>query len=63
MEQFNGIYDGALCLCGAGAGATRLWDSGVPVYLASNGCGVSGGAGLQSSFRPTAVLMRTPHRR
>ena len=34
MEQFNGIYDGALCLCGAGAGSTRLWDSGVPVYLA-----------------------------
>ena len=34
MEQFGGIYDGALCLCGAGAGSTRLWDSGVPVYLA-----------------------------
>ncbi len=34
MEQFNGIYDGALCLCSAGAGSTRLWDSGVPVYLA-----------------------------
>src|SRR6185503_12077657 len=34
MEQFNGIYDGALCLCSVGAGATRLWDSGVPVYLA-----------------------------
>jgi hypothetical protein len=34
MEQFNGIYDGALCLCGVGAGATRLWDSGVPLYLA-----------------------------
>lgn len=33
MEQFGGIYDGALCLCGAGAGATRLWDSGVPLYL------------------------------
>ena len=33
MEQFNGIYDGALCLCSAGAGATRLWDSGVPIYL------------------------------
>jgi len=33
MEQFNGIYDGALCLCSAGAGATRLWDSGVPLYL------------------------------
>ena len=34
MEQFGGIYDGALCTCGAGAGATRIWDSGVPVYLA-----------------------------
>ena len=34
MEQFGGIYDGALCLCSAGAGATRLWDSGVPLYLA-----------------------------
>jgi hypothetical protein len=34
MEQFGGIYDGALCLCGVGAGATRLWDSGVPAYLA-----------------------------
>src|SRR5690349_11085114 len=34
MEQFNGVYDGALCLCSAGAGATRLWDSGVPLYLA-----------------------------
>ena len=33
MEQFGGIYDGALCLCGAGAGATRLWDSGVTLYL------------------------------
>jgi hypothetical protein len=34
MEQFGGIYDGALCLCSAGSGATRLWDSGVPLYLA-----------------------------
>ena len=34
MEQFGGIYDGALCTCGAGAGATRIWDSGVPAYLA-----------------------------
>ena len=34
MEQFGGIYDGALCLCGAGAGATRVWDAGVPAYLA-----------------------------
>lgn len=34
MEQFGGIYDGALCTCGAGAGATRVWDNGVPAYLA-----------------------------
>lgn len=33
-EQFNGIYDGVLCMCGSGAGATRIWDSGVPAYLA-----------------------------
>jgi hypothetical protein len=34
MEQMVGIYDGALCMCGAGAGSTRIWDSGVPAYLA-----------------------------
>ncbi len=34
MEQFGGIYDGALCMCGVGAGATRIWDNGVPLYLA-----------------------------
>lgn len=34
MEQFSGIFDGALSFCGAGAGATRLWDSVVPAYLA-----------------------------
>jgi hypothetical protein len=33
MEQFGGIYDGALCGCGSGAGATRIWDSGVPLML------------------------------
>jgi hypothetical protein len=33
MEQFGGIYDGALCACGEGAGATRIWDSGVPGFL------------------------------
>jgi len=33
MEQFGGIYDGALCLCSAGSGATRIWDSGVPLML------------------------------
>ena len=34
MEQFGGIYDGALCTCGEGSGATRIWDSGVPGFLA-----------------------------
>jgi hypothetical protein len=34
MEQFGGIFDGTLCGCGAGAGATRNWDSGVPIMLA-----------------------------
>ena len=33
MEHFGGIYDGALCLCPPGAGSTRIWDSGVAVYL------------------------------
>jgi hypothetical protein len=27
MEQFHGIYDGALCGCAVGAGATQSWDS------------------------------------
>ncbi|HET8670889.1 MAG TPA: hypothetical protein VFM05_09780, partial [Candidatus Saccharimonadales bacterium] len=34
MEQFGGIYDGALGMCSAGSGSTRLWDSGVAAYLA-----------------------------
>jgi hypothetical protein len=34
MEQFGGIYDGALCLCGEGSGATRTWDSALVPYLA-----------------------------
>jgi hypothetical protein len=34
MEQFNGIFDGALCLCAVGAGATGVWDNGLPAYLA-----------------------------
>jgi hypothetical protein len=34
MEQFNGVYDGALCLCAVGAGATRVWDNGLGLYLA-----------------------------
>jgi hypothetical protein len=34
MEQFNGIFDGALCMCAVGAGATRIWDNGLSLYLA-----------------------------
>jgi hypothetical protein len=34
MERFGGIYDGALCLCAAGAGSLRIWDSGLALYLA-----------------------------
>lgn len=34
MEQFNGVFDGALCLCAVGAGATSVWDNGLPAYLA-----------------------------
>jgi len=33
MERFGGIYDGALCLCAAGAGAPRIWDAGIGIYL------------------------------
>ena len=34
MEQFGGIFDGGFCLCAVGQGATHVWDSGVPLYLA-----------------------------
>ena len=34
MEQFNGIFDGGLCLCAVGAGSTRVWDNGLGLYLA-----------------------------
>jgi hypothetical protein len=34
MEQFGGIYDGALCACGVGAGATQSWDSAGDLALA-----------------------------
>lgn len=34
MERFGGVYDGALCLCTAGAGSIRVWDSGTALYLA-----------------------------
>ena len=34
MEQFGGIYDGALCACAVGAGATQSWDSAGDLALA-----------------------------
>ena len=34
MEQFGGIYDGALCGCGVGAGATSSWDGAGDLALA-----------------------------
>ena len=34
MERFGGVYDGALCMCAPGAGASRIWDAGLAVYLA-----------------------------
>ncbi len=34
MEQFGGIYDGALCACAVGAGATQSWDSADDLALA-----------------------------
>jgi hypothetical protein len=34
MEQFGGIFDGALCSCAAGSGSTRIWDNGVAAMLA-----------------------------
>ena len=34
MEQFGGIYDGALAACAVGAGATRSWDSSGDLMLA-----------------------------
>ena len=34
MERFGGIYDGALCMCAPAAGSTRVWDTGVGLYLA-----------------------------
>ena len=34
MEQFGGIYDGALAACAVGAGATRSWDSTTDLLLA-----------------------------
>ncbi len=34
MEQFGGIYDGALCACSVGAGTTQSWDSAGDLTLA-----------------------------
>ncbi len=34
MERFGGIYDGALCACAVGAGATSSWDSSGDLSLA-----------------------------
>ncbi len=34
MERFGGIYDGSLCACAVGAGATQAWDSAGDLALA-----------------------------
>jgi hypothetical protein len=34
MEHFGGIYDGALCGCAVGAGATKSWDAAGDLALA-----------------------------
>ncbi len=34
MERFNGIFDGALCACAVGAGATGSWDGAGDLALA-----------------------------
>ena len=34
MEHFGGIYDGALCACAVGAGATQSWDGAGDLALA-----------------------------
>lgn len=34
MEQFSDLYDGALCGCAVGAGATQAWDSAGDLALA-----------------------------
>jgi hypothetical protein len=52
MEKFGGIYDGALCACGTGAGSTRIWDGGVGGYLAYDVVfGVPGGWGTVGEVR------------
>ncbi len=34
MERYSGLYDGALCACAVGAGATQSWDSSGDLALA-----------------------------
>jgi hypothetical protein len=34
MERFGGIFDGALCSCAVGAGATQSWDAASDLALA-----------------------------
>lgn len=34
MTKFGGLYDGAITACGAGAGATRTWDSTADLLIA-----------------------------
>ena len=34
MTKFGGLYDGAIAACGAGAGATRTWDSTADLLIA-----------------------------
>jgi hypothetical protein len=36
MERFGGIYDGALCACAVGAGASSSWDGAGDLALAYN---------------------------
>jgi hypothetical protein len=34
MTRFGGLYDGAITACGAGAGATRTWDTSADLLIA-----------------------------
>lgn len=34
MTRFGGLYDGAMTACGAGAGATRTWDTSADLLIA-----------------------------
>lgn len=57
MEQFGGIYDGALCTCGAGAGATRIWDSGVLPILPMMSYSVFPAPGARSEKSETTWIL------